>query len=106
MAERYIRIHLHCDNIYDNIPDSERLVPFEDGIHPLQGEPFGRNVAGGDNIKDITIKGNEVIFNGQRLCLEYGDAVVKAKFMYHKGIVSNPLFYTITISKIENFGGD
>ena len=25
MAERYIRIHLHCDNIYDNIPDSERL---------------------------------------------------------------------------------
>ena len=33
MAERYIRIHLHCDNIYDNIPDSERLVPFGDNFY-------------------------------------------------------------------------
>ena len=32
MAEM-IRIHLHCDNIYDNIPDSERFVPYEEGIH-------------------------------------------------------------------------
>ena len=106
MAERYIRIHLHIDNIYDNIPDSERLVPFEDGIHPLQGEPFGRNVAGGDNIKSIQVEGNEVIFNGQRLCLENGNAVVKAKFMYYKGIVPNPLYYTITLSRIEDLGGN
>ena len=102
MAERYIRIHLHCDNIYDNIPDSEWFVPYENGVHPLQGEPFGRNVAGGDNIKDITVEENEVIFNGQRLNIENGEAVVKAKFMYYKGIVPNPLYYTITLSKTED----
>ena len=100
MAEM-IRIHLHCDNIYDNIPDREWIVPYKDGTHLLQGEPFGMDVAGGDRITDIKIEGNEVIFNGQRLCLEKGDAVVKTKFMYYKGIVPNPLFYTITLSKIN-----
>ena len=105
MAEM-IRIHLHCDNIYDNIPDSERFVLYEEGIHLLHGEPFGRDVAGGDIIKNIQVEGNEVIFNGQRLCLENGDAVVKAKFMYYKGIVPNPLYYTITLSKIKDLGGN
>ena len=100
MAEM-IRIHLHCDNIYDNIPDREWIVPYKDGIHLLQGEPFGRDVAGGDRITDIKVEGNEVIFNGQRLCLETGEAVVKAKFMYYRGIVPNPLQYTITLSKIN-----
>ena len=98
--KRFIRIHLHCDNLYDHIPDSTRIVPYEDGTYPLQGEPFGRDVAGGDNIKSIQIEGNDVIFNGQRYCLENGEAVVKTKFMYYKGIVPNPLFYTITLSKI------
>lgn len=100
MAE-IIRIHLHCDNLYDNIPDSEWIVPYEDGIHLLRGEPFGRDVADGDRITDIQVEGNEVIFNGQRLCLETGEAVVKAKFMYYRGIVPNPLQYTITLSKIN-----
>ena len=98
--KRFIRIHLHCDNLYDHIPDSTRIVPYEDGTYPLQGEPFGRDVAGGDNIKSIQIEGNDVIFNGQRYCLENGEAVVKTKFMYYKGIVPNPLCYTITLSKI------
>ena len=100
MAE-IIRIHLHCDNLYDNIPDSEWIVPYEDGIYLLRGEPFGRDVADGDRITDIQVEGNEVIFNGQRLCLETGEAVVKAKFMYYRGIVPNPLQYTITLSKIN-----
>ena len=100
MAEtkRFVRIHLHCDNLYDHIPDGTWVVPFEEGLHPLKGEPFGRDVAGGDNIKSIQIEGNDVIFNGQRYCLENGKAVVNAKFMYYKGIVPNPLFYTITLS--------
>ena len=108
MAEtkRFVRIHLHCDNLYDHIPDSEWIVPYEEGVHPLKGEPFDRDVAGGDIIKSIQIEGRDVIFNGQRLCLENGDAVVKAKFMYYKGIVPNPLYYTITLSKIENLGGN
>ena len=108
MAEtkRFVRIHLHCDNLYDPIPDSTWVVPFEEGIHPLKGEPFGRDVAGGDNIKSIQIEGNDVIFNGQRYCLENGEAVANAKFMYYKGIVPNPLYYTITLSKIKDLGGN
>lgn len=105
MAEM-IRIHLHCNNLYDHIPDSEWIVPYEEGVHPLKGEPFDRDVAGGDIIKSIQIEGRDVIFNGQQLCLENGDAVVKAKFMYYKGIVPNPLYYTITLSKIEDLGGN
>lgn len=105
MAEM-IRIHLHCDNLYDNVPGSERFIPFEDGIYPLQGEPFGRDVVGGDVIHSVQVKGNDVIFSGRRYCPNNGDAVVKATFMYYKGHVPNPLYYTITLSKIEHSGGN
>lgn len=99
MAEnkRFIRIHLHCNNLYDPIPDSEWIVPYEDGVHPLKGEPFDRDVAGGDRIQSIQIEGNKVIFNGQRYCLEDGDVMTQAKFMYYRGIVPNPLYYTIIL---------
>lgn len=99
MAEkkRMIRIRLHCDNLYDQIPDSERLIPYADGTYPLKGEPFGRAVAGGDAIGQIQVEGSNVIFHGQRFCLEYGEVAVKVQFMYYKGIVPNPLYYTITL---------
>ena len=97
MNKRFIRIRLHCNNRYDHIPDSEWIVPYEEGVHPLKGEPFGRDVAGGDNIKSIQTEGKYVIFNGQRYCLEDGDVMTKAKFMYYRGIVPAPLYYTITL---------
>ena len=96
-SKRIIRIHLHCNNLYDHIPDSERTVPYEEGVHPLTGEPFGRDVAGGDRINSIQVQGSDVIFNGQRYCLEDGDVMTQAKFMYYRGIVPNPLYYTITL---------